>query len=508
MNPIKKAATVVALFLSFSFIAKAQENSKEAAAIPKEEKSVTRHSVVIDGKTINYTATAGALIVRNNIDEPVAFYGYTYYSKDGITDVTKRPITFSFNGGPGSSSMWLHMGAMGPKRLIVNDPFDNGAGPYKLEDNQFSVLDETDIVMMDPIGTGISRAIGKAKNENFWSVDGDIRSVGDFMKQFLVDNERLNSPRFILGESYGTMRGAGVTKYLQNAGFAFNGIILVSAVLDLRSLTFQDGDDISFVMNLPTYAATAWYHNKIPNKPASIENYLKEARAFAEGAYTTALMKGSRITQAEAEATANKLSYFTGLSTSYILNGKLRITQGQFCQELLRDEHMTTGRIDSRYKGINQNLLSERTSFDPQGTALSPIYITSFLNYYYNELKVNKNLTYHTTANSLAGFKWDWKHNMSGFGDAATPNTAVDLAEAMSKNPNLKILVLNGYYDLATPFYGIEYTFDHMGLEPKILANVQMKYYEAGHMMYTHPASGVAFKKDVASFIKAYSNIK
>jgi carboxypeptidase C (cathepsin A) len=304
------------------------------------------------------------------------------------------------------------------------------------------------------------------------------------------------------------MRSAGVSKYLQNAGFAFNGIILVSAVLDLRTLTFQDGDDISFVMNLPTYAATAWYHNKIPNKPASIENYLKEARAFAEGPYTAALMKGSKITQAESEAIAKKLSYFTGLSTSYILNGKLRISQGQFCQELLREEHMTTGRLDSRYKGVDQNLLSESAAYDPQSAALSPTYIASFLNYYYNELKVNKNLTYRVSAGSLPGFKWDWKHNTSGFGDAATPNTAIDLAEAMSKNPNLKVLVMNGYYDLATPFYGSEYTFDHMGLEEKIQANVKMKYYEAGHMIYIHPASAAAYKKDMVDFIKENSGVK
>lgn len=485
----------------------AKETSKESNAIPKEEKSVTHHSVVIGGKTINYTATAGALILRNNIDEPVAFFGYTAYTKDG-EDANKRPITFSYNGGPGSSSMWLHMGVMGPKRVVVNDPSDNVAAPYKVEDNQYSILDNTDIVMIDPIGTGISRAIGKSKNEDYWSVNGDLKSVGDFVKQYLIDNDRLNSPKFLLGESYGTMRSAAVGKYLQNAGIALNGIVLVSSVLDLRTLTFQDGDDLSYIINLPTYAATAWYHNKIANKPTDLAAYLKEARAFAEGPYTLALMKGSKLTKAEKEQLAAQLNHFTGLSTDYLLKANLRIRLGQFCQELLRDEHLTTGRLDSRYKGINQNLLSENAGFDPQSAAVSTTYIAAFLNYYYTELKVNKNLTYRVSASSLPGFKWDWKHNTSLFGDAATPNTAIDLADAMSKNPNLKILVLNGYYDLATPFYGTEYTFEHMGLEEKILANVKMKYYEAGHMMYIHPASATAYKKDVTEFIKENSGLK
>jgi carboxypeptidase C (cathepsin A) len=485
-----------------------KESSKEnKEAIPKEEKSVTHHTVVIGGKTINYTATAGALILRNNIDEPIAFFGYTAYTKDG-EDANKRPITFSYNGGPGSSSMWLHMGVVGPKRVLVNDPNDNTPAPYKVEDNQYSILDNSDIVMIDPVGTGISRAIGKAKNEDYWSVNGDLKSVGDFIKQYLIDNERLNSPKFLLGESYGTMRSAAVGKYLQNAGIALNGIVLLSSVLDLRTLTFQDGDDLSYIINLPTYAATAWYHNKIANKPTDLVAYLKEARAFAEGPYTLALMKGSKLTKAEKETLANQLAHFTGLSTNYLMRANFRVKQGQFCQELLREEHMTTGRLDSRYKGVDQNLLSESAAYDPQSAALSPTYIASFLNYYYNELKVNKNLTYRVSAGSLPGFKWDWKHNTSGFGDAATPNTAIDLAEAMSKNPNLKVLVMNGYYDLATPFYGSEYTFDHMGLEEKIQANVKMKYYEAGHMIYIHPASAAAYKKDMVDFIKENAGVK
>ena len=299
------------------------------------------------------------------------------------------------------------------------------------------------------------------------------------------------------------MRSAGVVDYLQqNLGIAVNGVILVSVVLDLRTLTFQQGDDISYVMHLPTYAATAWYHNKVADKPASLNAFLKEVRTFAGGEYSAALMKGDQLTDAEKTSVLNKLSAYTGLSKDYLTKANLRVSEPQFTQELLREEHLTVGRLDSRYKNINQDLLSEYSSFDPQSTAISPAYIAMFMNYYYGELKVDKSNTYRTSAYSTEGFDWDWKHKKNGGGgDPVTPNTAVDLAEAMSQNPNLKILVLNGYYDLATPFYATEYTFDHMGLEKKLKQNITFKYYEAGHMMYIQPTSAAAFKKDVAAFI-------
>ena len=481
----------------------AQTVSADTIPVPAAIKSVTKHSINIGGKTINYTATAGALILRNDKDEPVALYGYTAYTKDGEANATKRPVTFSFNGGPGSSSMWLHLGIMGPRRVVVNDPYDTPAPPYKKEDNGNSVLDVTDIVMIDPVGTGLSRAVGKAKNKDFWGVDQDIKSVSQFIKQYTNDNDRWNSPKYLLGESYGTMRSAGVADYLQeNLGITLNGIIMVSVVLDLRTLTFQQGDDISYIMHLPTYAATAWYHNKIANKPASLDAFLKEVRIFTGGEYAAALQKGDQLGDAEKASMLNKLSAYTGLSKEYLSKANLRVTEPQFTQELLREDHLTVGRLDSRYKGINQDLLSEYSSFDPQSSAISPAYIASFMHYYYGELKVDKANSYHTSAYSTEGFDWDWKHNKNGgAGDPVTPNTGVDLAEAMSRNPNLKVLVLNGYYDLATPFYGTEFTFDHMGLEKKLKQNVIFKYYEAGHMMYILPASAVAFKKDVADFI-------
>jgi carboxypeptidase C (cathepsin A) len=473
--------------------------------IPKAEKFISKHSSKIGDKIINYIATAGTILLKNEKDESIALYGFTAYTKDGENDATKRPVTFVYNGGPGSSSVWLHLGAVGPRRVVVNDPDITPPPPYKMEDNANSILDVSDIVMIDPVGTGLSHAVGKAKNKDFWGVDQDIKSVSQFIKQYVTDNDRWNSPKYLLGESYGTMRSAGVVDYLQeNMGMAVNGVILVSVVLDLRTLTFQKGDDISFVLHLPTYAAVAYFHNKLANKPTNLEAFLKEVREFAGGKYADALMKGDKIDATEKEEVLNKLVAYTGLSKEYLMKANMRVNEPQFTQELLRNEHQTVGRLDARFKGINQNLLSENSDFDPQSSQISPAYIASFMNYYYGDLKVNKKNDYHISAYSTEGFDWDWKRHGGG-GDPTTPNTGVDMADAMSKNPNLKILVLNGYYDLATPFFATEYTMDHLGLEKNIKSNITMKYFEAGHMMYVNPASLILFKKNVADFILSTS---
>ena len=495
------AAAFLWLFLANTYTAIAQSDSNIVA---KAEKFVTKHSIKIDNKPISYTATAGTLILKNEKEESIAAIGYTAYIKDGDADAGKRPVTFAYNGGPGSSSMWLHMGVMGPRRVVVDDPAPNGPAPYKLEDNNYSILDVSDIVMIDPVGTGLSRATGKAKNADFWGVDQDIKSVSQFIKNYVTDNERWNAPKYLLGESYGTFRSAGVADYLQeNMGIALNGVVMVSNVLDIRTLSFQPGDDLPFIVNFPTYAATAWYHNKLANKPASLTEFLKEVRLFANGQYATALLKGDQLETEEREKVLSKLVAYSGLSKDYWDKAKLRVNQPQFSQELLRNTQEVAGRLDSRYKGISQNLLGEFAFYDPQSSDISPAFITAFMHYYTTELKVSKDKTYNTGAYSFPDFKWDWKHARSQglFGDAATPNTGPDLLNAMSNNPRLKVLVINGIYDLATPFGGSEYTMDHLGLSKKIKSNISMKYYEAGHMMYIHSVSAAAFKKDVADFI-------
>jgi carboxypeptidase C (cathepsin A) len=358
--------------------------------------------------------------------------------------------------------------------------------------------------MMDPVGTGLSRAVGKAKNIDFWGVDPDIKSVSQFIRNYANDNERWNSPKYLLGESYGTFRSAGVADYLQsNFGISVNGIVLVSNVLDIRTLSFNPGDDLPYVVNLPTYAATSWFHNQVANKPASLDAFLKEVRAFSFGEYNAALMKGDQLGDDERERILTKLVAYTGLSKDYWEKANLRVIQPQYSQELLRNSGLSVGRLDSRYKGITQDLLGEYAFTDPQSEDISPAFISAFMNYYTTELKVSKDKNYNTGAYSFPDFKWDWKHQRSQglFGDAASPNTGPDLVNAMSNNPKLKVLVLNGLFDLATPFGGSEYTFDHMGLSKKIKGNILHKYYEAGHMMYIHNESAAKFRKDVVEFI-------
>lgn len=490
------------LFVAILLVPLTSFSQAKNDTIPKGEVSTTSHTARIDGKVITYKALAGTMQLRNNDDEPIALHGFTAYIKEGVTDPKTRPISFVFNGGPGSSSIWLHMGVIGPKRAVVNDPGFTPAAPYTLEDNNSSILDVTDIVMMDPIGTGLSHAIGKAKNKDFWGVDQDIKMISQFIKQFVTEQDRWNSPKYLIGESYGTFRNAGVVYYLQeNMGMAMNGVVMVSAVFDLRTLVFAQGDDISYVMNLPTYSATAWYHNKVPNKPASLEAFLKESRDFAKGEYTTALMEGDKLAGEARQRIVDRLSYFTGLSKEYLEKADLRVSEPEFTEELLREERKTVGRLDSRFTGINQDPLHQYSIYDPQSSAISPGYTALFMDYYYNTLKVSKTNTYYTSAYARQGFDWDWKHAINGAGFPTPPNTGTDMSIAMSRNPYLKILILNGLYDLATPFYGVEYSIDHLGLEKELKHNIIMKYYEAGHMMYTHRPSLEQFKKETAEFI-------
>lgn len=481
----------------------AQEAARDT--LPEAAVSTTLQSVSINGRTLYLNAKAGTFELRDENNKPIALMGFTYYSLGDkpSSSSQKRPLVFAFNGGPGSSSFWLHMGALGPKRIVVNDPDATPAAPYRLVNNAHSILDVADLVMIDPVGTGLSVPIGKATFGDFWGVDQDIRSLALFITQFLIENDRMNSPKYLLGESYGTFRNAGLMNKLLSQGIAMNGVIMVSAVFDIRSLLFPPGDDLPYIVHLPTYAATAWYHDKITDKPESLGEFLEEVRSFTENAYAPALFKGDRLGQDSKESMASNLARFTGTRVEYWLKADLRVKAGEFFAELLREEGALVGRLDSRFTGINQDLLAQEGSHDPQSLAISPAYISGFLDYFYGELKVNKATTYAITANSREGFKWDWKHegNQSWNAQIAI-NTGIDMAEALSRDPNMKVLILNGLYDVATPFYGVEHSISHMGLSEKIRENILMKYYEAGHMMYTHPPSLEQFKKDIAEFIR------
>jgi len=468
---------------------------------PKAEQSVTQHAIVIGGATVNYTATAGTFVVKNEEEEPVANIGFTAYVKRG-GDPSARPITFAYNGGPGSSSVWLHMGALGPRRIVVTDAGFTPPPPYRVVDNAESIIDRTDLVMIDPVGTGFSRAAGKTKDKDFWGTDPDIESVSNFIKQWVTENGRWNSPKYLLGESYGTTRSAGIVDRLQGReGMAFNGVILVSVALDLEAIFNAPGNDRPYPLFLPTYAAVAWYHKALPNRPEKLDPFLDEVRAWAMGPYAAALMKGDAISDAEVDAVARKIHEYTGLSEEYVKRSNLRIDEAAFTQELLRERGETVGRLDARFLGPTLDPIGRDAEYDPQSAAISAAYTAAFLDYYHRELNFGKGKTYIITNYGLFPH-WDFKHKAPG-GRFPSPftNTGLDLAHALTVNPNLRVLVLNGYFDLATPFLATESMMSHMLLAKDLRSHVEMKYYPAGHMMYVNEGALKAMKADVAAFM-------
>jgi len=483
-----------------SKISSSAKEKVEEKDLPKGEIFTSTQSVIIDGKTINLAAETGTVQLRDEKDKPIALFGFTHYKKTDSTE--NRPIVFAFNGGPLSASFWLHFGVLGPKRVEINDPSYTKPAPYKVVNNEFSILDKADLVMIDPIGVGFSKPIGKSKWKDFWGVDQDIRSIGLFIEQFIIRSEKFNAPKYLLGESYGTFRSAGLVKHLQDKGMAMNGVIMVSAVFELHDLMSGPGNDLSYLIHFPSYASTAWYHNKVKDKAENLESFLKDVRSFTENEYATALFKGDQLILNEKEAIAQRLAHFSGLSKSFWLKADLRVTSNEFYQELLREEGLTISRLDSRFTGVNEDLLSQFSLTDPCFDAIIPPYISAFKDYLYNELNVRKDLTYATDAYTRKDFKWDWKHKGNLIMNAQVAiSTLPDMTSAMKRNPNLKILILNGYYDLATVFYGVEYSINHMGLDKELKKNIIMKYYEAGHMMYTHIPSMQKLKKDVDAFI-------
>jgi carboxypeptidase C (cathepsin A) len=477
------------------------EKQQQWMRLPKAESSVTQHHLVVGGKTIDYTASAGTLIVRDDEDKPIASIGYVAYTRHEQKASGSRPILFAFNGGPGSSSLWLHMGVLGPKRVVVSDPTPTPAAPYRTVDNQFGVLDKSDLVMIDPVGTGVSHAVCDHKDEEFWAVDPDIDSVSRFIAQYVSDNNRWTSPKYLLGESYGTTRAAAIVDYLRNRrSLTFNGLILVSVATDIEAIFAElPGNDRPYAVYLPGYAAVAWYHHMLPNQPATLEPFLTEVRNYASGPFTAALLKGDALSDAEREAVTAKMHEYTGLSVEYLKAANLRVSENAFAHELLRAQRLTVGRLDGRFTGPTPDPLARETDYDPQSEGISAAYAAAFLDYYHGELKAGQGSTYRTTNDSIYG-KWKWAHNTER-GPQPVVNTGVDLSDELFKDANLRVLVLQGYYDLATPFAATEYVMTHLGVTPQIATRIQLKYYEAGHMMYVNPPSIAKVKTDMDAFI-------
>jgi carboxypeptidase C (cathepsin A) len=465
------------------------------ASVEEDEQPV-RRSISLRGKTLAYTVTPGHLTIHNDKGEPVASMFYTAYTV--ASPGRARPVTFLFNGGPGSSTMWLHMGSFGPMKVDASLPETIPGPPFRYGPNPDTLLDLTDLVFIDAPTTGLSRELGKSEPKDFFGVDKDLDAFTRTIERYLTKYGRWNSPKFIIGESYGTTRAAGLANSLANKGVQLNGIVLVSTILDLGLFS---GNDQTLVNFLPTYAADAWYHGKIQPKP-DLMGFVAEAKAFAGGPYAAALQKGAALGDEEKQSVAQQMARLTGLSTDYILRSNLRVPPNRFQRELLRDRREIIGRIDSRFIGTEADAAGEAPSYDPQASAITGAFVGAFNDYLYRDLGYKTQLTFRPNNYAGIGNDWNFSHNAPD-GQQFAANTASDLAEAMRENPRLKILNAAGLYDLATPYFAAEYDLGHMALDPKIAANIRYTYYPAGHMMYIDPASAHQLKADITSFYQS-----
>jgi carboxypeptidase C (cathepsin A) len=474
-----------------------KDGKKDALPIPPERSVVTKHSVRIDGRTISYKATAGTLLIKDDKGKPTVSVFYVAYTADGGKD-RKRPVTFMYNGGPGSSSMWLHMGSFGPVRVANRGDQPIPPPPYETVANNDSLLDKTDLVFIDAPGTGWSRLVGEAKGKDFYGIDQDAAAFAKFVTRYVGDNHRWNSPKFLFGESYGTTRSAVLAKLLQEQGMELNGIVLMSSILDFN-VWASTGVDHAYIVNLPSEAAIAWYHHKLPNRPADLATFLASVRQFANTDYTLALAKGDALTPAEADHVASQLSQYIGLSASYIRQANLRIDPSRFRKELLREQRRTVGRLDGRFEGIDPDAAGETPDGDAASDAATGAYLAAFNQYADSDLKFSDEQDYLPNNYGVINKDWDWKRK-DARGFLSSPYVGTDLADAMRHNPHLKVFSANGYYDLATPFYATEFDLGHLGLEPALSKNIEFGFYPSGHMIYFDVDALKQVKADLTRF--------
>jgi len=494
----------------------------------KAEQQASKGSVTIGGNVVNYDAYAGTIVVhpkgwddvpqnadpdpKNRGAEASMFY-VAYFKSDNKG--APRPVTFLYNGGPGSSTVWLHMGAFGPKRVLTADDSHTPAAPYSVVNNEYSLLDVSDLVFVDAPGTGFSRLSGKDREKAFYGVDQDAEAFADFISQFLSKYGRWNSPKYLFGESYGTTRSAVLANILEtDRNVDFNGVILLSQILnfslDSDVPEFNPGIDVAYQLNLPTYAASAWYHHKLPDQHPDLQSLLAEVEHFAMNEYAVALGAGSSLPADQRHAIAAKLHEYTGLPVAYIEKADLRINGGEFSKNLQDDSNLTTGRLDTRFSGPNFDPLSKEAEYDPQSAAISSAYVSAFNDYVRKELKFGENREYKPEIENEAFRAWSFAHQPPGasFPFPGATNVMLDLAVAMKYNPTLKILLNAGYFDLATPFYEGVYEMQHLPIPPELQKNIEFKFYESGHMVYAHEASLKAIHDNVAAFIQKSYNAK
>lgn len=493
--------SVFLLFLSTTILF-AQD--KKAQTIPLIKQSLqdttTHHKITLDGKTIEYTSTAGYLTLFKENGEERAKIFYVAHHKKGGNTVEKRPLTFSFNGGPGSCSVWLHLGVLGPKRVLMTDEGETIPPPYQLVNNDYSWLDETDMVFIDPVSTGFSRAVEEKKADEFHGYTGDIESVGAFIRQYISEHKRWASPKFIIGESYGTTRASGLVDHLMNRyGMYMNGVILVSAITNFQTARFTRGNDLPYPLFLPTYAASAYYHKQLSEELLAqpLADFLDEVENFALNDYTVALMKGDLLSEADRQNIIEKLHQYTSLSKTYIDRANLRINIHKFNKELLREKEEVIGRFDSRYKGVDKNSNGEYSERDPSyQPTIQGCFSAGINDYLTRELGFETNLPYEVLTGRVR--PWDYSNVENRF-----LNVSENLRRTMVRNPHMKVWVANGYYDLATPYFATEYTINHMGLAKDLKENITMTYYPAGHMMYLLKESLVQMKEEAKAFYRS-----
>jgi len=477
-------------------------SDKDAAPIPPEKTVPTHHEAAIGGKTLKYTATAGTLLIRDEEDKPYGSIFYVAYTLDGA-EPNSRPVSFLYNGGPGSATLWLHMGSFSPVRISTDSPNATAGPPFKLEPNEYSLLDKTDLVFIDAPLTGYSRAVGKGTAKDLTGVDPDLRAFDRFIQRYLNVNQRWNSPKFLIGESYGTTRSAALADMLGNDGVQLNGVVLISSILNYNIRA--GGYDMLYIANLPSYAAAAWYFNKIPNKPANLADWVQQAREFASGPYAAALFQGHNLPAAQLDTVAREVSRITGLNVEYVKEANLRISPQRFRKEVLRDDRRTLGRYDMRFEGVDLDAAGESPSYDASDAGISGAFVAALHDYLSRELKYDTTDQYRPTAYDIV--QWDWKHKPTsggpggGGGEQSQPYVAADLGAAIRKNPHLKVFSANGYFDLATPFFATEYDLSHMDLDSTLRGNVQFGYYPSGHMIYLNVESLHQLKDDLAGFI-------
>lgn len=513
---VASAFALIALALSASFspafaqdrrstTTETKEEASKDIPIPAETSAVTQHQETVGGRAIHYTATAGNLLLskedHDELEKPYHSIFYIAYSEDGA-DANTRPLTFLYNGGPGSATIWLEMGSVGPMRVETSSPDPTHNAPYTVVPNQYSLLDKTDLVFIDAPATGFSHPVGKGTIKDVAGVDEDLRAFTQFIVRYITVNHRWNSPKFLFGESYGTTRSAGLSATLNQAGVQLNGIVLLSSILNYNARSA--GLDNNYLTDFPSFAAIAWYHNKVQNKPEDVMTFIRQAQEFARGPYAEALYAGNALSDADTDKIATQMSHFIGLSVQEIKQANLRISASRFRKELLRDENKILGRYDARFEGPDAEAAGDNPPYDPSDTGITGAYVAAFHNYLQNELKVTNTESYNNSGIGL-NQNWDWDHRPAGaqnpFGRGQRmPYVAGDLGDTIRKNPHLKVFAANGIYDLATPFTATEWELAHMGTDAKMRGNITWGYYPAGHMVYLNVEALKTFRQDLNHF--------